>query len=261
MYIPPILGALFAWSLPEPLRSHPPSSSPTALDPAGPIRSFRPVHAHATTHDEHKTLFHNATRAQSLWTTAHDDFVSTAQDAQDPPGWLALRTRRITIRRPRAAIRTRARLAYTTAPVGFVGDGARLDWEDTEVEAPDVTDRETLRSLAKMASNAYVTPEGGEWWPLDGYNTVRLRVARQWFMHQADDARGQTVPFGWEKDSDGLRGHVVGSAVWGWCVTESTWLNRPRPAPVRRRDQLDRHHLHQGHVGWSVRVRRAHEQE
>jgi lipase ATG15 len=63
------------------------------------------------------------------------------------------------------------------------------DWEDVEVDAPDVTDRQTLITLAKMTSNAYVLPDSGEWWGLEGWNN--------------------TLPFGWEADADGLRGHVV----------------------------------------------------
>jgi lipase ATG15 len=66
------------------------------------------------------------------------------------------------------------------------------DWEDVEVLGPDVTDRQTLITLAKMTSNAYVLPDSGEWWPLEGWNA--------------------TTPFGWEADADGLRGHVV--SLW-----------------------------------------------
>ena len=50
---------------------------------------------------------------------------------------------------------------------------------------PDVKDRQTLLTLAKMTSNAYVTPDSGQWWPTAGYNV--------------------TLPFGWEPDTDGLR--------------------------------------------------------
>jgi putative lipase involved disintegration of autophagic bodies len=46
------------------------------------------------------------------------------------------------------------------------------EWEDVDVEAPDIRDRQTLISLAKMTSNAYVTPDSGEWWPVGDYNAV-----------------------------------------------------------------------------------------
>ena len=64
------------------------------------------------------------------------------------------------------------------------------DWEDVEVAGPDVTDRQTLITLAKMMSNAYVESVGEEWWPLgEKWNT--------------------TMPVGWDNDADGLRGHIV----------------------------------------------------
>jgi lipase ATG15 len=61
-------------------------------------------------------------------------------------------------------------------------------WEDVEVDAPDVSDRQTLLTLAKMASNAYTTPETDGWYPLPGNNN--------------------SSPIGWEPDTDGLRGHI-----------------------------------------------------
>lgn len=62
------------------------------------------------------------------------------------------------------------------------------EWDDVEVPAPDVTDRQTVITLAKMTSNAYVLPDGDDWYPVGKYNA--------------------SVHFGWEDDADGLRGHV-----------------------------------------------------
>lgn len=62
------------------------------------------------------------------------------------------------------------------------------EWDDVEIPGPDVTDRQTLIALAKMASDAYILPGTDEWWPVNGWN--------------------DTVPFGWEADADGLRGHI-----------------------------------------------------
>ncbi|KAI9897597.1 hypothetical protein N3K66_007453 [Trichothecium roseum] len=61
-------------------------------------------------------------------------------------------------------------------------------WTLDEVPSPDITDRETVLSLALMAANAYVEKEGeGEWTDVgSGFN-------------RSDD-------FGWE--TDGLRGHI-----------------------------------------------------
>lgn len=67
-------------------------------------------------------------------------------------------------------------------------DGIYVEWVEESTEVPDVTDRETLLTLAKMTSNAYFLPTSSDWFPLDDYNN--------------------TIPFGWEKDADGLRGHV-----------------------------------------------------
>lgn len=65
-----------------------------------------------------------------------------------------------------------------------------LDWLDEDVEAPDVTDKDTVLSLALMSSNAYVRlPYTGDW----------RNVSSPWNNSGADD-------YGW--DGDGLRGHV-----------------------------------------------------
>lgn len=62
------------------------------------------------------------------------------------------------------------------------------EWSDVEVTVPDLTDRQTVITLAKMSSNAYVTPGGAGWYTLNDWNA--------------------SMPFGWEPDADGLRGHV-----------------------------------------------------
>lgn len=67
-------------------------------------------------------------------------------------------------------------------------DDIEGDWDDVEIPGPDITDRQTLLALAKMASDAYILPGTDEWWPVLGYN--------------------DSTPFGWEEDADGLRGHI-----------------------------------------------------
>ncbi len=64
-----------------------------------------------------------------------------------------------------------------------------LDWEDVEVEAPDTSDRETLLTLAKMASQAYENTTDS-WVP--GYGGFNLSES-----------------FGWIED--GIRGHLFAS--------------------------------------------------
>ncbi|CCD26607.1 triglyceride lipase ATG15 NDAI_0I00380 [Naumovozyma dairenensis CBS 421] len=66
-----------------------------------------------------------------------------------------------------------------------------LDWNnDDQVIAPDVTDKETIISLALMSSNAYVQiPQTGDW----------RNVSSPWNGSESQD-------FGW--DGNGIRGHV-----------------------------------------------------
>ncbi|KAH7356275.1 autophagy related lipase Atg15 [Pyrenochaeta sp. MPI-SDFR-AT-0127] len=65
---------------------------------------------------------------------------------------------------------------------------AAEDWTIDEIAGPNVTDKETVLSFARMASNAYILePNTGDWEDVGGgYN--------------------YTEDFGWE--SDGLRGHI-----------------------------------------------------
>ncbi|KAH4806463.1 hypothetical protein HBH61_146230 [Parastagonospora nodorum] len=65
---------------------------------------------------------------------------------------------------------------------------AEDDWTIDEIAGPNVTDRETVLSFARMASNAYILePNTGEWEDVGG-------------------GFNYTEDFGWE--SDGLRGHI-----------------------------------------------------
>lgn len=50
-----------------------------------------------------------------------------------------------------------------------------LEWDEEEIEAPDLDDLATLSNLAKMTSNAYSLPDSGEWYDLEkGWNLVRI---------------------------------------------------------------------------------------
>ncbi|USP73681.1 uncharacterized protein yc1106_00955 [Curvularia clavata] len=65
---------------------------------------------------------------------------------------------------------------------------AEEDWTMDEIPGPNVTDKETVLSFARMASNAYILePHTGEWQDVGG-------------------GFNYTEDFGWE--SDGLRGHI-----------------------------------------------------
>ena len=60
-----------------------------------------------------------------------------------------------------------------------------LDWEDVDVDAPDVTDRTTVLAFAKMAASAYKN-DTSDWDGMGGFDP--------------------TNSFGWE--GDGIRGHI-----------------------------------------------------
>ena len=71
---------------------------------------------------------------------------------------------------------------------GYATTADSTAWTLDEVSAPNVTDKETVLSLANMAANAYIKVPGTEDWENmnDGFNV--------------------TNDFGWE--NDGLRGHI-----------------------------------------------------
>ena len=201
------------------LRQHNNDPLSTTFDEYSPTTlTFRPIHAHShtffnsTTRPEvlfqdviNDTHFDNASRDTELKIEADEVYLLDHPSQVIASSPLTIRTKPITIRRPR--IRPPSMLSWALAARNrdrhqrnIIGKTSKLwiapdytdergDWEDVEVLGPDVTDRQTLISLAKMSSNAYVTPDGGEWWPLDGWNS--------------------SLPFGWEPDADGLRGHVV----------------------------------------------------
>lgn len=98
--------------------------------------------------------------------------ISRAQQAlvHVPTSSLTISAARIRRTRPRSQeafqyARTRSRLFKETAV---------LDWEEDEIEAPDVERRETLLTLAKMTNNAYLEPGEAGWYELGkGWNVVR----------------------------------------------------------------------------------------
>lgn len=186
--------------------------------------SFTPRHAHSHALDKSAPLLFSDTPASIQ--------IAAIRDAD-----MTLRTRRTVIRRPKVrpphmlswAQSAHARAAGRNATVGGWGAPLPLEpgadslralddsgWEDVEVEAPDITDRQTLITMAKMAANAYSQHDDYGWYPLEGHNNG--------------------TEFGWEPDADGLRGHIVRQARLEITLT-----------PVRGRDQLDRRHRYQGY--------------
>lgn len=134
-----------------------------------------------------------------------------------------VKTRRIRSQRPssQAAFQVARRHAYRTKsiqvgriPTRQERDDARLarslEWDDFEIDAPDVTSVETLAAFGKMTSNAYSLPEEGTWYDVGGgWNAVRLLPLEPMFGLQITHSTFcscQTDSFGWQED--GLRGHV-----------------------------------------------------
>jgi lipase ATG15 len=229
-----------------------PYLSPSALPPESKSSevSFEPIHAFAHTT---RIILHDA-QGPSIQTASFDTLSADEKEEYllDTPrpdlltAPLSIRTKPTIIRRPRirppsiiswalSAQRARNPNTYAnsstwTAPAYDDHDG----WEDVEVSAPDVTDRQTLIAMAKMASNAYTTPDvDGEWWPLGNWN--------------------QTTPFGWEKDADGLRGHVVSVPI--------SSAMKIMLRPVRRQDQFNSRHSFKRYICRSTRLRRTNGQE
>ena len=84
---------------------------------------------------------------------------------------------------------------------GVYGEPASLPfsaWDVDEIVGPNVTDKETVLSFARMASNAYILePNTGDWEPVGG-------------------GFNYTEDFGWE--ADGLRGHIFADKTNGTVV-------------------------------------------
>ena len=136
---------------------------------------FRPVFAHATHPDSYQFLMHNSTASHNSFfdvfatDLSESDALIMATDPSFSPS-LTIKTTTRKLLRPRTKIyhlnATRAeRMAFNSG----------IEWEDVDVEVPDIDDRETLKTLAKMTSNAYVLPDSTEWWGLDEWNHVSRR--------------------------------------------------------------------------------------
>ncbi|KAH9481324.1 Putative lipase ATG15 [Psilocybe cubensis] len=111
------------------------------------------------------------------------------QTLSDPSGSTkasySVRSKRAKTYRPSSFVaHTQARLRSL-----YFGENEPLDWDDEEILHPDVESRETLLELAKMTNNAYLEPSDAGWYDLD----------EKWNV---------SLPFGWEPDADGFRGHV-----------------------------------------------------
>ncbi|THH08706.1 hypothetical protein EW145_g2524 [Phellinidium pouzarii] len=132
-----------------------------------------------------------------------------------------LKFRNIQMHRPRSydaftAARTNALLNMET--------DAEL-WVKSTIPAPNVEDRETLLTLAKMTNNAYFGHSSKDWYPLEPY----------W--------GNISYPFGWEPDADGFRGYIFVSEDNSTVVlsvkgTSAGWLVGDG-GPTVKKDKLN----------------------
>ncbi|KAJ7707369.1 alpha/beta-hydrolase [Mycena rosella] len=135
-----------------------------------PPLSFELRHLHAVSPSAHVVFADVPRRAAVLSENAH-----------------TVQTRTIrTFKPPSFALHAQARAQSMRFGQSLLQD---FPWEEEEIPAPDVEDRNTLLELAKMSNNAYVDPDDPAWYELGANWTV-------------------SYPFGWEPDADGFRGHV-----------------------------------------------------
>ncbi|KAI0359725.1 alpha/beta-hydrolase [Trametes cingulata] len=145
----------------------------TALHAQPAPLQFELRHFHAVSSDA-RVLFHDVRKSDI-------DALSIAGE----PSTYTLQRKRMKAHKPRsidAFHRARRR------SMRFLESEA-IDWNEIEVDGPDVESRETLLLLAKMTNNAYLEPGEDGWYDLGGHWNV-------------------SYPFGWEPDGDGFRGHV-----------------------------------------------------
>lgn len=112
--------------------------------------------------------------------TADHPFAATS-DLSYVPRVKTTRQRITRARDPKKYLQVRGQ-SYQDA---MCAASTELDWEDVEVEAPDVTDRTTVLAFAKMAAAAYYN-DTSSWDGEGGFDP--------------------TKSFGWE--GDGIRGHI-----------------------------------------------------
>ncbi|KAF3770493.1 hypothetical protein M406DRAFT_96843 [Cryphonectria parasitica EP155] len=164
-----------------------PSPEPPA--PADHVFSLRHVFHHGTHRypNLHRRQDVVHIQEQEIWLAAEDEHVAERL----PPLRArsdATRIQRLVDRRP-SVVDPMVALSRERGYVSVLSEDA---WTLDDIPGPDITDRDTVVSLAYMSANAYVEKDAdGEW----------LEVG---------DPFNRSADFGWE--SDGLRGHVFADA-------------------------------------------------
>jgi lipase ATG15 len=167
----------------------PPPSKPSSHDNSVKDFSLRHIFHHGTYKNPelHRRL--DVSEKAAVWMVEDDDEDGDDDTARElvPP----LRTRSELTNIQRLVDRSRPTIDGILDWGRKTGKAVQLaahDWTVDELQGPNVTDKETILSFARMASNAYITePNTGEWEDVGG-------------------GFNYTEDFGWEKD--GLRGHI-----------------------------------------------------
>ncbi|THH07288.1 hypothetical protein EW145_g3473 [Phellinidium pouzarii] len=102
----------------------------------------------------------------------------------------------------------------------FNSGNVTIEWDQVEVEGPDVEDRHTLQQLAMMSGNAYALPGQKNWYDLD-------------------EAWNTSLPFGWEDTADGFRGHVFVSEDNSTVILSIKGTTLPLQGPTSKKDKFN----------------------
>lgn len=124
---------------------------------------------------------HQRAHASYNYRITADDLLANSADLSYIPRIRTVRQRVTRARDPQKYLAMRGE-SFESATCA---SSTALEWEDVEVEAPDVTDRTTVLAFAKMAATAY-SNNTSDWDGEGGFDP--------------------TNSFGWE--GDGIRGHI-----------------------------------------------------
>jgi lipase ATG15 len=137
-----------------------------------------------------RNIYHQGTHSYRGLSARYDypssDSSALAADKGSP---LTMKTTRVKTWRPKdtsAFLHAHRQADY----IGIKQTSQEMDWDEIEVDAPDVTDRETLLALGKMASKAYDAPKNSS-------DSDWMAGGGKWNLSES---------FGWVED--GIRGHI-----------------------------------------------------
>ena len=110
------------------------------------------------------TLHFELRHEHALSNTSRVVFSDVSPSSQLTSAGSLIRTKRINVHKP---------LSQALSGVRF-GSGD-LAWDTTEVDGPDIQDREVLLLLAQMANNAYTEPGAKDWYDIGpDWNSVSV---------------------------------------------------------------------------------------